>query len=105
MKKFNELSFEDRRAVTKLFSNWLRNYTSNVIMDVMAKKDDIITNDFAMDLLTELYQREGEEYQDFCHSIGNLMDEYETFKEYDPHSHPVTHAESYRDILYDMFIR
>lgn len=31
--------------------------------------------------------------------------EFETFKQYDPHNHPLTHSHSYRDILHDVYIK
>ena len=33
-----------------------------------------------------------------------LLENFEEFKQYDTHSHILTHSKSYRDILYDMYI-
>ena len=105
MKKFEELGFEERKEITLLLENWLKNYTHEVIVKVMEKRDEIINSEFSMNLLKELKEIEDKERKDFAHSIGNLLDEFDTFKEYDPHNHPLLHSNSYRDILHDMYIR
>jgi hypothetical protein len=105
MKKFEEMNTTEKQEIKELFANWLSHYTHEVIVKVMERSEEIINNEFAMNLLRELKEREEKEQEDFTNSIGNLMEHFETFKEYDPHNHPLTHAGSYRDILYDMFIR
>ena len=102
---FRDLDTESKDHITRLFSVWLRQYTHSVIFKVMALREDIITNPFAMKLLEELAEREEKEYNDFSHSIGCMLRDFETFGNYDPHNHPTTHAGSYRDILYDMYIK
>lgn len=89
----------------RMFANWLKDYTAPVITKVMEKKDNILSNEFAMTLLKELMEREEKEAQEFVISIRDFMNDYETFKEYDPHSHVLTHSRSYRYILYDMYIK
>ena len=103
MKKFEELEFEEKKEITLLFANWLKDYTHEVIVKVISRRDEIINNEFAMNILKELKDREEKEEKDFAHSIGNLLGEFDTFKEYDPHSHVLTHSNSYRDILRDMY--
>ena len=105
MKTWEEMTYEEQKEVTKIFSNWLRPYTDTVIMKVLAIRDQIIENEYAMNLLMELYERQATEYEDFTHSIGSIMRDYETFSQYDPHNHPLTHSGSYRDVLYDMYIK
>lgn len=105
MKKWEEMTFEEKEEITLLFSNWLRKYSDTVIIKVLALRDEIIENKYAMKLLKELSEREADEYKDFSHSIGGILRDYETFSKYDPHNHPLTHASSYRDVLYDMFIK
>lgn len=105
MKKFDELKLDERNEIVMLFSTWLKGYTHEVIVKVMSRRDEILNNDFAMNLLKELKEREEKEYNDFMHSVGNLFYDFETFSEYDPHNHPLTHARSYRDILHDMYIK
>lgn len=105
MKKLNELTFEERKEIATLFGTWLKNYTHEVHIRVMEKAEEIINDDFSMKLLKELHERTEKENRDYMHSIGNLLGEFETFKEYDVHNHPITHANSYRDVLYDLHIR
>ena len=71
----------------------------------MEKRNEIINNEFAMKLLKELKEREEKEKVDFDNNIGALFSDFDGFKEYDSHNHPLTHANSYRDILYDMYIK
>lgn len=105
MKNFDEMTIKEQQEITVLFANWLKHYTHEVIIQVMEKRDEIINNDFAMNLLIELNEREEKEAKEFAHSIGHLLGEFDTFKEYDPHNNPLTHAASYRDVLYDMYIK
>lgn len=104
--KFEEITNNDvRNEIILLFSNWLKNYTNDVIIRVMAKRDEIISNDFAMNLLKELKKREDKESEDFDNNIAWLFRDFNGFKEFDTHNHPTTHSESYRDVLYDMYIK
>lgn len=105
MKKFEEMTMEERKEIVRLFANWLKKYTHEVVVSVMEKRDEIINNEMAMKMLRELKEREEKEYDDFSNSIGSMMYDFETFKEFDVHNHPLTHAGSYRDILYDMYIK
>jgi hypothetical protein len=105
MKKIKDLSFEEKKEITALFANWLNSYSHDAIVRAMEHREEIINNEFAMNLLKELKQREEEEQKDFTDSIERLITAFDSFKEYNPHNHPLTHAGSYRDILYDMFIR
>ena len=104
--KFEEITNNDERdEIILLFSNWLKDYTNDVIIRVMAKSDEIIINDFAMNLLKELKKREDKESVYFDNNISRLLLDYDGFKEFDTHNHPTTHSSSYRDVLYDMFIK
>lgn len=105
MKTFKELKFDEQKQTVELFSNWLKPYTQEVIMRVMEKAEEILNNDFAMNLLKELNTREQKEKEDFSSSINSLFSNFNTFKEYNPHNHPIDHAQSYRDVLYDMYIK
>lgn len=105
MKNFNRFPLEERNEIVLLFAYWLKQYTHEVIVKVLAKRDEIINNDFAMNLLKELKARGEKETKEFADEIGSMFYDFEAFKEFDPHNHPLTHAGSYRDILYDMYIR
>lgn len=103
-KKFEELTLEERNEVKELFTNWLRMYSHECILRAMEKAEDIINNDFAMNLLRELKTREEKEKEDFSRNIDMLFRDFNSFKEYDPHNHPLEHASSYRDVLRDMYL-
>ena len=106
MKDFNkDFTTEGQKEIAELFAYWLSGYTFEVIKRVMIKRNEIINNEFAMNMLKELKERGEKEKHDFAHSIGSMLYDWETFGEYDPHNHPLTHADSYRDILYDMYIK
>ena len=103
-KKFEELGYTEQHDIAKLFACWLRPYTHEVVVRVLARRDEILANDSAMSMLRELYQREQDEAKDELSFIKNLLENFETFKVYDIHNHPLTHSESYRDVLYDLYI-
>ena len=105
MIKFNEIKDRNQRdEIVLLFSNWLKCYSQQVIVQVIARTDEIINNEFAMKLLRELKAREDKETYDFANSIGSLMIDFDDLKDYNPHNLPLTHANSYREVLYDMYI-
>lgn len=102
--KFEELEYTEQKEVIELFANWLKHYTHEVIKNVLARRDEIISNDFSMNLLRELKIRDERESKDFTSSLGFMMKDFDQFSKFDPHTHATTHASSYRDILYDMYI-
>ena len=104
-KKIEDMDREELSSITSLFSTWLKPYTHEVIVKVMERREEIINNKFAMQLMTELFVREEAEAKDFNRSMRQLLTSYNTFKEYDPHNHVLEHSKSYRDVLYDMYIR
>lgn len=105
MKRFAEMDYTEKNEIAALFAAWLKRYTHKVIVAVMERSDEIIANEFAMGLLRELKARQEVEEKEFANEMYYLLDDCESFKEYDPHSHPLTHSGSYRDILYDMYIK
>lgn len=104
-KQIKDLSWEEKIELAKKFECWLGRYTQEVINKVLVKTEEIINNEFAMNLINELYVREEKEKKERINSINNLISDFETFKQFNIHNHCLTHSESYRDILYDMFIR
>ena len=104
MERYEDFDYEERKVIESLFANWLKNYSHEVIIKVLEKRDEIINNEFAMTLLRELKVREEKEYKDFVISIATLFDDFDNFKEYNLNSYPITHSKSYRDILSDMYI-
>lgn len=100
MKVFAELTMEEKKEVGELFANWLGYYTYEVICMVMERADEIINNEFTMNLLRELKTRSDKERADMVNVFT-----YNLWSCGDPHNHATTHSESYRDVLYDMYIR
>lgn len=105
MKKFEEMDHSEQREVSEMFAAWLGSYTHEVIVKVIARRDEIINNDFAMGLIKELKERTDIERKEFSQSIEFMMKDFDGFSKYDPHNHALSHAKSYRDVLYDMYIR
>ena len=105
MKKFNELDYDEKKEVSALFANWLKDYTYEVIKHVMARAEEILNNEFAMNMLRELAKRENQEKGNFTRSIEDMLYDFKTFGDYDPRNHVLEHSKSYRDVLYDMYIR
>lgn len=109
MKQYNEITSPvsdlTEREIAQLFATWLKPYTHEVINNVLRIKDTILQNDFAMKLLEELHNRTIKEADEFEHNIFSLLSDFDTFSQYNPHNHALTHAGSYRDILYDMYIK
>lgn len=104
MNKWENLSYSEQCEVAELFTVWLKPYTKQVINRVARRADEILENEHAMNLIRELYKRETKEQKDFESHIKCLLDDYKAFAKHSPHNHALTHAESYRNILYDMYI-
>ena len=105
MEKFESMTVAERAEITELFANWLRKYSHDVIVRVMERAEEIMNNTFTMNLLKELKEREDKERDEFSDSIRYFITNFEMVKKYDPHNCPTTHADSYRDVLYDMYIK
>lgn len=105
MKKFEEMDYREKKEVASMFSAWLCSYTHEVIVKVLARRDEILNNAVAMSMIKELKERSEQEQKDFESSISFMIEDIDKFSQFDPHNHVVTHAKSYRDVLYDMFIK
>ena len=105
MKKFNEMDCTEKEKIVELFATWLKPYTHEVIIKVLERRDEIIEDEMSMYMLKELHTRSKTEAKEFISNINSMFRDFEVFKEFDPHNHALTHAGSYRDILYDMYIR
>ena len=103
--KIEEMSMEERNEVCELLATWLEPYTQEVIVRVMERREEIINNEFAMMLLKQLKEREEKEQERFLDNMKSLFNYFDDHKDYNPHNHPLEHSNSYRDVLYDMYIR
>lgn len=104
-----EMTYEEREMMTKLFENWLSGYVDEIIEKVMKRFDEIVNNEFAMNLLKELYEREkkekSERIKSFEWMISDIAEKGKFTDTHCVHNHCLTHADSYRDVLYDMYIK
>ena len=104
-----EMTYEEREMMTKLFENWLSGYVDEIIEKVMKRFDEIVNNEFTMNLLKELYEREtkekSERIKSFEWMISDIAEKGKFIDTHCIHNHCLTHASSYRNVLYDMYIR
>lgn len=108
MKKLSSLTYEEREQFSVKLQTWLGRYTDTVIQAVAPRFEEIYNDSTAMMLLTELHNRTLREQQDEISTFEMLIlsaAEGEGFEDWQVHNHPLTHAGSYRDILYDMYIK
>ena len=105
MRKFNELDYTEQKEIAALFYNWLKDYSEEVIKYVLPKTDEILSNDMAMMMIRELKEREEKENSELFNDIRHMMEDYDTWSKHSLRNNCLTHAGSYRNVLYDMYIR
>lgn len=111
MKTIKEMTREERKEFAELLNNWLKMYTGEVLKKVAPRFNEISQNEMAMHLLRELKERDDKEDKEEFKSIEYIVEsevyEYEVgdlhYECY--HNHCLTNAKSYRDVLYDLYIR
>lgn len=100
-------TYEEQKDFANKLHSWLGTYTQEVIEHVMNQIDDIINNEHVMKMITELHERmqkeEREEKEHFFYNLKNIEEGDNDY--FTVHAHVLTHSNSYRDVLYDMFIR
>ena len=108
MKKLNELNWKETKEFAALLHAWLDQYTAEVVKTVYPKLEEIYNNEFVMNLLRELKTRQEKEAHadesDFLFMVRNAC-EGEEFDKFGFSNHCLEHSKSYRDVLYDMFIK
>jgi len=102
MKNYTDLSYQEKKEFTNLLTNWLHIYTSEVINKVLEKAEEIYNNEFTMNMLKELKIREERELESLSSDIDMII-QYKNKVQL--HLNCLTHSKSYRDVLYDMYIR
>lgn len=106
IKEYREQTpLKEQREFAKKLQAWLSPYTNEVYKRVMCKMDEIIDNDFTLNLINELYEREQKEIEDETDNILYSLGYMDDIKTYGLHNDCLTHSKSYRDVLYDMYIR
>lgn len=105
VKEYREnTALSEQKEFAKKLQVWLREYTQEVFEHVMKQMDEIISNEFALKMIDELYERTlKEEKDEIMHIEFALGHEDVNLDGY--HLHPLEHSNSYRDVLYDMYIR
>ena len=108
MKKITELDYTEQRQFAELLAPWLGRYTEEVTAKVFPKLEEIYNNEHVMHMLAELRYREEKEKLETADSFWLIVKDATNGKEFDDHcmhNHCITHAGSYRDVLYDMYLR
>lgn len=88
----------------KIVANWLKDYSNDVVVRVMEKYEQIINDKTTYTMLSKLYKEENIEEETFIHDIEYMIEfgiKYET----KDMLRIGEHSRSYRDVLYDLYIR
>ena len=107
--KLSEMKLEERQELAELLEAWLSPYVDKVHVKVLNQLPQIVENEMAMKLLRELKARQDQEKEDRVREIRyRFWDLEENKKIADDSSFGsscLTHSKSYRDILYDLYIK
>lgn len=87
--------------------NWLKEYTNDVIHKVLKDINEIKKDFHTQWMLKELYERESKSYENFINIMSIMIEDYSKkgHAENNPRYNALEHPQSYRDVLYDMYIR
>lgn len=95
-------SHEDVELLAKKLNTWLEAYTYEVRKYALSQIDEILSDPTALYLLDELYTRTEKEKKE-------ATDNFYWFLNYGHEYHNdwnvLTHSGSYRDVLYDKFLK
>lgn len=107
--KLSEMKLEERKELAELLEAWLSPYVDRVHIKVLNQLPQIVENEMAMKLLRELKARQDQEKEDRARDIEYRFWDLEKGKKIaDDVSFGcscLTHSKSYRDILYDLYIK
>lgn len=107
--KLKDMNYKEREELTELLEAWLYMYTDECVVRVMNRLDEITENEMSMHMLRELKARQEEEKKQRKSSIGFLfyrLQEDGKIKDAGTfHNHCLEHSSSYRDVLYDLYIK
>lgn len=93
----------DYREFAVELGAWLSTYTDDVINHVMSQIEDIKNNEFARTLIHELYVRSEKERKSFIDGVYIALISADGGNRAF-HLNVLTHSNSYRDVLHDMYI-
>ena len=88
----------------KIVANWLKNYRNDVVARVMKNYDIIINDKTTYEMLSRLYEKENKEEVKFIMDIENIA-EYGVKDETVDMLRICEYSQSYREVLYDLYIR
>lgn len=88
----------------KIVANWLKDYSNDVVVKVMEKYEQIINDKTTYNMLSKLYEEENREEVKFILDIKNIV-EYGIKDETKDMLRLVEYSQSYREVLYDLYIR
>lgn len=88
----------------KIVANWLKDYNNDVVVGVMEKYEQIINDETTYTMLSKLYEEENKEEETFIHDIEYMV-KYGIKDETKDMLRLGEYSRSYRDVLYDLYIR
>ena len=88
----------------KIVANWLKNYNNEVVVRVMEKYEQIINDKTTYTMLSKLYEEENKEEEAFIHDIEYMV-KFGIKDETKDMLRLGEYSRSYREVLYDLYIR
>ena len=88
----------------KIVANWLKNYSNEVVVRVMKNYDTIINDKTTYTMLSKLYKEENKEEETFIQDIEYMV-KYGIKDETKDMLRLGEYSQSYREVLYDLYIR
>lgn len=88
----------------KIVANWLKNYSNEVVVRVMKNYDTIINDKTTYTMLSKLYEEENKEEETFIHDIEYMV-KFGITEETKDMLRLGEYSRSYREVLYDLYIR
>ena len=88
----------------KIVANWLKDYSNDVVVKVMEKYEQIINDKTTYTMLSKLYKEENKEEETFIHDIEYMV-KFGIKDETKDMLRLGEYSRSYREVLYDLYIR
>ena len=88
----------------KIVANWLKDYSNEVVVKVMEKYEQIINDKTTYTMLSKLYKEENKEAETFIHDIEYIV-KFGIKDETKDMLRLGEYSRSYREVLYDLYIR
>lgn len=98
-------TYEEKEQISQWLGTWLGCYTQEVYNKVAPNLPQIIEDGATLNLLRELHERTQQERDEVKKSIFFDIAFNDKGTPSALHRTVMTHAQSYRDVLYDMYIK